>query len=1462
MNKFLSRILLTAIAAFLLLGLANAGAASLPSGLTAIEDEAFMGNTSLSGVMALPSGVSAIGTDAFSGTSLYALDVPAGVVSMGSQRFNNAAYVHVRGAATSIGSLSGVQYIIAPAGSPAQAQASASGVDFVAESALVEANGFYFCAQRDGLILLSARNGGSISGSVTIPSSVGTQKVIGASDYAFMGCRSVTSLQLPEALQDSMPAGALAGCPNASVSYYADPVYVKAVTTDVTAGANGNSITWRVEAKAESGIRNYLYTVERNGVEVLSKESSSATFTYEAQDAGEYQLLVIVRDHSGNYAAGKSDMLYIAVEAMQMSLPETQPAGSDLVIAVEAVEGAQYYSVFLTNEATGQAVGSIRSLSKPGNITVSGYDLEPGTYRVTGYVIGNDFRYTVPTVKHVTMTGSKAEGPVIPAQQPLVVNMGSRAIMLSETDSYAIRYQYAFSDGTTSSWYTSKRNGGENSYISAHTSNGDWSKGGTILVQGALVRNGKWTAWGPITEVPVLGAPQLATPTFTAPAAVSAGEDVPLQIAKVENAEHYEFSLFAGYYPNQVPHEGEPLWNDGRHFQDLRSVTIPGYMLDAGVYTIQTAVFRDGYESAYYQHRLDVSGVRPAAPTVTADKTEVYHGQSVRLDLYAPGAEGAAILRTASNGVSEANWWSTYTTALDENGRGYRSISLDDSALDGYTHSFRVCVIVNGQWSEFATVSCLQKAREPIAPVVITAPATIEAGCELELTFEGVEHAENYRVYYERVYDDTRYHLASGLDLPGKVLTIPGYNLMAGTYRILVEAESAEYGESESVVTFTVTGSRPLAPSAAVDKTTVATRENFTFTIDSTGGEMLRSRVNEGSYTTSHDNINVIEDATIWATSHYSVGEYNYSFSLFKDGKWSAWSEPIHISVSDHALAAPTLSLPSSLSAGRDLTVNVGTVSNAEYYNVSLYNRAGNRLASIRLNSSEAGAVTFDGYFFSAGTYTIEATAYNSYGSNTAEKTISVRSVTRPTAPAATADTDLGRLNVGYGFTIPTSGVEKAAVRYYRADNTNNVTYKTLTATGDSTRWSDSKNTADQVWNYAFAVQKNGMWSPWSSTLQVTITNREQLAQTVITIPETIEAGQDVKLSFSAVANADSYTVRLYKPDGSYTSYYSNKPNTDRLLNGYDLLPGTYRVMVEASGAEYDSSTTEKAFTVTGVRPAAPAVSVDKKNVFTNDTYTFMIENGDSELIAYRYTSNSGSSSSGTLNAPTDVTAWDVSSSSGNTYNYSFCTLKDGKWSAWSTAISVTVNKRPELPVPVLTLPDAIPAGQNLNVTFTEVTGASYYYVYLYDLRGQQITSRYVKTAGSTEFYGYLLPANYVRVEVVAYGDNGGSSKADKTLKVTNTALPAAPTAVTSAGSSVAAGDYFTFTISAPGADLIAVRYYRIGSPNSVYYTTFKPDASWRTYRSDSGTTWAYAFAAQVDGVWSAWSPYTEINIE
>ena len=194
------------------------------------------------------------------------------------------------------------------------------------------------------------------------------------------------------------------------------------------------------------------------------------------------------------------------------------------------------------------------------------------------------------------------------------------------------------------------------------------------------------------------------------------------------------------------------------------------------------------------------------------------------------------------------------------------------------------------------------------------------------------------------------------------------------------------------------------------------------------------------------------------------------------------------------------------------------------------------------------------------------------------------------------------------------------------------------------------------------------------------------------------------------------------------------------------------------------------------------------------------------------------------------------------------------------------VKARPAIEKPEVTVPEIITQGENLTITIGETENISYYYVYLYDNRGSQIRYRSTEKAGEVTFYGYSLPLGTVRVEVEAYGKNNGSSRTTRYLTVEAGTRPSAPTVTPPESLTASAGNYFTFLIEKEGAEKGAVRYYRIGAPNDLYYDEFNlsetEPTAWRGYQYNGGNRYAYSFAVLKDGIWSEWSLFTVITIE
>ena len=1638
-----------------------------PNTLTRIESEAFMNDTSIRGLLTIPNRIEEIGDDAFSQTGLFAMEIPSGTVRLGSQILNSAAYVRLHGENTALTGLHGVKYLIAPKNSLARTYAENASILFISDEMLLEYDGFYYQQSDEGLTLLSAKDADQIHGTIVIPGRIRDKRVTGISSFAFYGCSGLDRIHLPQILENHENLqDALHDCPAAEVIFDLDGPVVRSVTANMISGKIGETVTWTVEATSDVPIVSYLYTLEKDGQTIDTQQSNSSTYDTTIQSFGTYRLSVQVTDEKGQTAHGNSRKLYIAVEAMTMTVPETLLNGEDLEIQVNEVQDALSYSVYLTNETTGEYLG-YRTLTEPGKVVFEGYLLDEGTWRITGYVYGNNFSYSVPTVRRVVISGTKPQGPEIPQHEPVIL-WSELMVRLSESEPYAVKYQNISNKGnsTGENIYSFC---GDNCYIYPGGEYEDWQNGGRILVCGAVKQDGVWSDWGPVTEVTVLPAPKLETPELTAPAQAQAGKDLLVSFTSVEHGSYYNLYLTEGYDPEKN------TWNEEsavffEQYTHENVAVIPGYYLSSGVYTLSMYVWSEEalYESDWVSQKLEISGEQPTAPQLNADKTEQkVQGDTLTLSIHAEGAEEAYVFCDIFRNGRKDGGWEPWSVSLDENGNGIyrRNWNFNDAAeYVGATFRYRTTAVVDGIWSKISEpVDVLMIEGNKLPAPVIEVQETIQAGEDLPFHFTSVSNAVRYTASLRRVYGDELIYDWSEYDcIPDQELTVPGYLLSSGSYRLIVNAYSQDQGASRTEQIITVSGSRPVAPTVSGYPEEIHIKDNVSFVVDTTDstwlciryrqiaengtvygwntskfqttgestnwtyrfeeydigrtysfmfsvfqegtwsawrsiqmtvldlpllqpvsihakdsygagedivisydpveyaesysldlfkdgnpwsiyGEIIpqtytiygyqlepgiyRARINAYSdsyassqsdyvftvlsgsklpapsvqvnrtevlgtedytftidtenaqelvYRVSHtiddwwdiSSINVMESSTRWSTHNgYAVGTLSYSFAARINGLWTAWSDPITVTaIKAEELTPASLNLPSTLTVGQDLTVNVGAVENANNISVYLYNSRGARVSYNSLQGSEGGSVTFEGYLLSSGQYTVEAVASGNNARSDVQVSVLVSSGERPETPRVSSETDVGRVNVQYGFTIETADADKAAVRFYRDGYPNDVNYRTFVPSGDSTQWQDSHSTSGEVWKYAFTIRKNGIWSPWSSILSVEITSRDVLEKPVILCPNSMNAGSDLSFSFNGVEHADSYSVQLKAPNGSTRSWSATR-KTEYCVMGYELVPGIYTISVTASGAEYESSTSVLQFVVSGVLMQAPEVSVDRNEVVGSESYTFTINTTNAEELVYR------SSESMdywweyySINVLDDTTRWSTYNANlnGGTRYYIFSARVNGLWTAWSDPIAVTAVKAEELAPASLNLPSTLTVGQDLTVDVGAVENASNIYVYLYNSRGARVSYKSLQGSegGSVTFEGYLLSSGVYTVEAVASGNHAGS-EAQASVQISAGERPEAPDV--SPDTDVGRVNVqYGFTIETADADKVAVRYYRDGYPNDVNYRSFSTSGEstrWQDSHSTSGDIWKYAFAIRKNGIWSPWSPTSSVEI-
>lgn len=1429
----------------------------LPGGLRIIEEEAFFGDSSISSVI-LSEGIEEIGSYAFADSSLKQITLPASLKWISEDAFAGCDDLRVTAPLGSYAYLWAVRKdLLAPEAYPASTQVSLPATLRAGENLTVTLSGPQNAVWHNVFLIgPNVKNGVRTlrdkAGEVNWPGyelDSGEYKVIVytvTEDYGTLPpithTLSVTgqkaegpTLELPESLP---------------YTQYGAPVQM-----DI--GVSGQ-------------LRFAIYDQKDQQIEAYDQFTDhfiNIWTGYEELAEGGYITISAAALEDDLWSAWSPEYRIEITPIPQLSapeidLPDTVPAGKDLTFSFGSVEHADRYDVdlFLSDGTDNPPNVFYDNYFKGGTVTIPGYDLSSGNYILSVTVSTEDETYRrAVTQKEITVVGSRPAAPsLVPEKTEIYTHNDQVLVHIHAPGADGAIIQHLGPSKTGENMYSSSwsmvsldENGDGNYTVSLYWSEPERYIGWYTGIRASVIIDGIWSEWNESVKLLVKEQETLEPAVINAPSTIQAGEDFTFSFAPVEQATTYAASV-RRIYGNESIYSWFSKNDGGNILQPDMAATLPGHYLAQGTYRLTVTASSDTYGNSESEWVFSVTGTKPTAPQVTADRDVLYLNDTISFKIDSAGADAVQInagwkietgyivsdsYNITVEGDQSAWTWTAYDFYHDRDWRFSFSVKKD------------------GRWSAWKTLTYEIQDRPALAAPVIHAEDSYTAGEDFSISFDAVENAKSYQYVLRDVSGAS---LVWHSDITPGEQTYYGYQFQPGTYRIVITAQSTEYKSSSAEHTFTVSPNPKSAINASVDHTAIDQGESITFTIDTTGAEEVR-------YTTSDpfsaSVIKVFSDTTTWITSP-GAGTRSYRFSALIDGHWTAWSEPITVKIKEtEPMPAPVLTIPESLNVGQDLTVTVEDIPGANYYQVYLLNGRGTEIASYYRNGSNGDTFTFEGYLLSAGTFKVRVYANGRNRSNESSSSLRVLSGTRPDAPEATLGSEAIYANRSFAFAVPSENAQQVAVRRYQEGSTNNVYYDKLNATSLETRWSTTLNTVGQTWHYTFAVQIDGVWSPWSSTVTVTVQEQPSLAAPVIHAENSYTAGDGFAISFDAVENADSYYVEIYNAATNLhiTSYESAEPR-QIAYEGYELEPVGYRLTVTARSAEYKNSKTEHIFTVLPNPTPAPSVSVDHTSVYMGERYTFTIDTTGAEEL--RYKRSNYSSSDQRINVLEDTTRWTTYSSSATEARYQFAVLKDGHWSSWSEPVIITVKALEPLAEPAFTLPETLTAGQDLPVQVDAVPGAKYYYIYLLSARGAQISSRTLHDAagGTVVFDGYLLSAGVVKVRVNAYRDNG-SSHSENNLRVLAGSRPDAPESEWQSGSY----NPIRFTVNTQGAEQAAVRYYQVGYPNDVRYTAVDVTgeaSNWYQYIGGSGSAYAFAFSVKQDGVWSPWSSGIQVTLE
>ncbi len=376
---------------------------------------------------------------------------------------------------------------------------------------------------------------------------------------------------------------------------------------------------------------------------------------------------------------------------------------------------------------------------------------------------------------------------------------------------------------------------------------------------------------------------------------------------------------------------------------------------------------------------------------------------------------------------------------------------------------------------------------------------------------------------------------------------------------------------------------------------------------------------------------------------------------------------------------------------------------------------------------------------------------------------------------------------------------------------------------------------------------------------KISVVNQEQLEAVVLSMPQTLTAGQSLTVSWNEVENASGYWVYITDADGNQIeeAYPSETTYTFKTVLG----AGTYTVRVSAQSSIYIQSAATAQVTVTGELAAAPSLTLDKQQYTSGEqiTYTIASENAQQLRLHWYGTTEEGynyDTSSDITPSGVTTTYSDYFYSAGN-FQVACSALVNGIWSAYSVPVAFQVAYIGSLDAPVVQMEDSFAAGSEITVSWDTVNNAEYYNVFVYDASNKCVDSLYADAPTTSLKLNAVLAEGTYTVRVAAYADGwkiGESEK--KSFSVTGT-LAEGPSFTVNANE-VVSGKSLTFTVS-----MECATSFRLSCDNSVttHEATNGATTFTRNFYGTPGEVLQAKISACVNGVWTDYGPAQDITI-
>lgn len=406
-------------------------------------------------------------------------------------------------------------------------------------------------------------------------------------------------------------------------------------------------------------------------------------------------------------------------------------------------------------------------------------------------------------------------------------------------------------------------------------------------------------------------------------------------------------------------------------------------------------------------------------------------------------------------------------------------------------------------------------------------------------------------------------------------------------------------------------------------------------------------------------------------------------------------------------LAAPVVSMPGSVQAGMEITLTWEPVENAEEYVVMLYFGDGTYIGDIYYGTETTATISRQ---LEAGAYMVTVLSRAEGWDNGGSNVFFAVTGELPAAPMLSLDAAAYTVGGKIAYTIIAEGAEAVRLRYYGTteDGYNSEDTYEFAADGTTTVYEKEFYTPGSF-NAVCCAKIDGIWSAWSDPVPFEVRYLGELGTPVLSMKDSYVAGEEITISWSALENAEEYSVHLQDSDGNYIDSWWTESETSVVTDAV-LESGTYSVQIYARADGWKShEKVTHTFTITGTLAEGPAFTADKVTVVTGNQVTFTVSREGAEKFRMQYGHYTAEYAAENGTATITQTFYGA----GETVEVRFSACVDGVWTAYGPAQEIIVEDLPTLDSTYPVLPETIRAGEDIEITWEPVEHAEDYWVYV-----------------------------------------------------------------------------------------------------------------------------------------------------